>query len=164
MGNSSSTSNNQEKVISVKSSYTDEEINANIARLLAETSKNIPQAVENADTETLALPDTISSPAQAGGNRRYRQYVDSMMETTENNQTGGNVATPMSATSFATPAADTDLKELSEFSEFRRIKEYVINNAINSTETATMAGGAKKTKKTINLKKPKSLKKLKPLK
>lgn len=171
MGNSSSTSNNQEKVISVKSSYTDEEINANIARLLAETSKNIPQAVENADTETLALPDTVASPtvrdntiAQAGGSKRYRQYVDSMMETTENNQAGGgivasgSIATPMSASSPATPAADTDLRELSEFSEFRRIKEYVINNAMNSTETATMVGGAKKAKKAKKSKKTKTAK------
>ena len=153
MGNNPSAP--KEKVLSVKSSYTDEEINANIARLLAETQKNVPQAVSNADTETLALSDTVVVPMennQAGGSKRYRQFVDSMMETTENNQAGGsivtpgNVATPMSATSAVTPNANTDLKEISEFSEFRRIKEYVINNAINSTETATMTGGAKKTK------------------
>lgn len=149
MGNNPSTPHNEEKVIKVKSSYTDAEINENIMKLLAQAKDTVPQAVT--DTESMVLPDTVAPPqdptvneqTQAGGsNKRYRQFVDSMMQTTEDQQVGGaDVESP-------TFSAQSNSRDLSEFSEFRRIKEYVINNAINSTETAAMEGGAKKSKKT----------------
>lgn len=136
---------NQHSYQDSKRKYTDVEVMERIQQLykdnklnqVSEASYGMPDKLLFTETaaspfQNLEIDQQIDANQQTGGGRfvsgrdRYNKYtLDSYIQTLKDGQTGGNPET-ISATS-------DNYHELSNFSEFERIREYMLQQASNNS-------------------------------